>query len=302
MALGGPVFLAAPSIPAEVRMYIFGHSLINHDPPALPTTAGETSVPHWLDNLADEASLTYGMDGQYGFLQQHSVTPPSADWGITGVTSLWTAGAFADIDFDTILITAANFIQHLAPTDEYEGDNPDNETPHGETLKIIDYLQTEEPTARIYIYENWPEMAPYLGAGFPPTAGEFATYNAFTEAGFHDWWVTYHNGLVAARPTANIKMIPVGPIMAKLFTESPLDGLDPENDLYEDDAPHGQPPVYYLASLITYMAVFGVRPPLSYSPPASIPSLITDNYAALVDTIWAELEAFDFPNAQSRVW
>jgi hypothetical protein len=40
----------------DIKNYIFGHSLIVHDPPLIPTPSDETSVPHWIEDIAKEAN------------------------------------------------------------------------------------------------------------------------------------------------------------------------------------------------------------------------------------------------------
>lgn len=62
----------------QVDIYIFGHSLIDHRPPITPTPADETTVPHWLEDIATAAGKTYTATGQYGFLTNHLNLPPSS--------------------------------------------------------------------------------------------------------------------------------------------------------------------------------------------------------------------------------
>ncbi|MFK7802210.1 MAG: T9SS C-terminal target domain-containing protein [Anaerolineae bacterium] len=270
----------------DVKNFIFGHSLIVH-----ATDSDETTVPHWVHAFAQEAGYTYAVDGQYGFLPQHANLPPNAQWGFAGVPGVWDAESgeeFSEVDFTTILLTAGNFIQYQPATVPYDGDNPDNTTPLGATLDIIDWVIEQEPGIDIYIYENWPDMAPYLSNGFPPTAEEFAAYNAYVENDFHAWWVDYLDEITKARPDANVKMIPVGPIITTLLTESELNQI-PITELYEDDAPHGEPTLYFLAGLITYMDIYGEKAPADFEIPSTVHPLVQNNYTDVVDDIWNEL-------------
>ena len=82
-------------------------------------------------------------------------------------------------------------------------------------------------------------------------------------------------------------------ILAGLLTDQ-LSDIPPEV-LYEDDAPHGQPTLYFLAGLITYMATYGVEAPASYPIPSDIDPDVASRYAELVDAIWLAL----LPSAQS---
>ncbi len=283
----------------NMRNFIFGHSLILH-----ATGDDETTVPHWLGALSASAGYSYAVDGQYGFLPGHANLPPSAQWGFQNVPGLWNAEGgvpFSSVDFNTILLTAGNFIQYQGSNVPYDyADNTEDVTPISATLDIVDWLIQQEPEVTIYIYENWPDMDSMINS-FPPTSSEFDSYNAHTRGEFHDWWLDYHDTMIANRPSTNVKMIPVGPIMSTLFMETALDGI-PVTDLYEDGAPHGRPTLYFLASLITYSAMYGVRPPSDFSIPSSIHNLVRTNYSDIIDIIWEELQSFNTTNGESRVW
>ncbi len=289
----------ATPIATRLRTYIFGHSLILH-----ATDSTETTVPHWMNELAEAAGYSYRFSGQYGFLPQHANLPPYPQWGFEHIPSIWdddSGLSFADVNFDSVMITAANFVQYQGPTVPYDGDNPGNSTPISATLDIIDWVRAQEPGIRIYIYENWQDMM----VDFPPTDEQLASYHTETvnasEGGFHRWWLDYHDALTQARPDADIKMIPIGPIISRLLTKSPLDAIE-VTDLYEDNAPHGRPTIYFLASLVSYMAMYGEKPPLSFTVPDSIHPLVRGHYQAIVDDIWLQLESFNFEDDSSRVW
>ena len=85
--------------------------------------------------------------------------------------------SFGAVNFDSILLTSANFIQWQSPnTVDGNGDSP-----VGNTLQIIDWVTSAEPGIDVYIYENWPDMAPFIaGETFPPSQAEFAAFNAYT--------------------------------------------------------------------------------------------------------------------------
>ncbi|MEO9485115.1 MAG: hypothetical protein ABJG47_16765 [Ekhidna sp.] len=284
----------------ELRTFIFGHSLIVHDPPLIPTPSDETSVPHWMASLANHANFDFAVAGQYGFLQQHDDLPPIAQWGFDIAEPAWDSDneSFADADFNTVLLTPANFIQYQ-PSDEnyFNGDV----SPVGATLTIHDWVKEQEPEITFYVYENWPDMAPFIGGQFPPTEEELAAYHENTQGEFHEWWIDYHDHLVTARPEDDIRMIPVGPIIGKILTETELASI-PFAELYEDDAPHGRPTIYFLAGLITYMAMYGTESPADYVIPNTVHELVSTHYQEVVSLIWEELNAFDFDNGESRVW
>lgn len=281
----------------DKTMFIFGHSLILH-----ATPSDETTVPHWLHFLAEEDENSISVSGQYGFLGSHDDLPPFSQWGFANVTPAWDSDTqdFSEANFDTILLTAANFIQDQSSNELYHG-NPDT-SPLSATLTILDWIDNEAPNAVTYIYENWPDMAGFIaGQSFPPSAAEFENYNVYTEGDFHDWWIEYHDFVQAARPTENVRMIPVGPILSKLLSQSPLNQI-PILDLYEDNAPHGRPTLYFLASLITYMAIYEQKAPVTYNIPNSINALVSNNFQNTIDFIWSELLSFNDASGESRVF
>jgi len=294
----------SPSEPllTSMRTYIFGHSLIVHDPPAIATPSNETTIPHWMHLLAEAANFDYAVSGQYGFLPQHDNLPPISQWGFDLVTSAWESDteSFAEANFNTILLTAGNFIQYQPAGMPYEGDNPDNTTPVGATVEIFDWVETQEPGTTLYIYENWPDMAGFISS-FPPSEQEFAEFNDYTTGDFHDWWLDYNDMVRTQRPDLNVKMIPVGPILARLLTDTNLSSI-PITELYEDDAPHGRASLYFLAGMVTYMAMYGVETPETYEVPDIVHETIRMNYSETVAFIWQQLENFNDDAGNSLVW
>ncbi len=282
-----------------MKSYIFGHSLIVHTPPSIPTPSDETTVPHWMEELSNAAGYGYTADGQYGFLRNHADLPPTDQWSFDQVPSGWN-GSFGSSNFTTVMLTAANFIQYQPVTTPYDGSNPSQTSPLDATLNIVDWVSQQEPSARIVIYENWPDMSGYVSS-FPASAQEFSNYNRAVNGDFHDWWIDYHDRVRSARPNANVKMVPVGPIISKLLTDTNLSQI-PFTDLYEDDAPHGRPTIYFLASLVTYMATYGVQPPADFQIPNTVNSLVQSNYSATVNFIWDELHSFEDSQGNSRVF
>ncbi|TGV04651.1 T9SS type A sorting domain-containing protein [Flavivirga rizhaonensis] len=281
----------------DKTMYVFGHSLIVH-----ATSSDETTVPHWVYLLAEEAGSSVSVSGQYGFLPQHDNLPPIAQWGFDIVTPAWDSDTqnFSEANFDTILLTAGNFVQGQPSNMLYYGD-PDT-SPLSATLTILDWIENEAPNAITYIYENWPDMAPFIaGESFPPSVSEFQNYNTYTEGDFHDWWIEYHDFVQAERPTEDVRMIPVGPILSKLLSQSPLNQI-PILDLYEDNAPHGRPTLYFLASLITYMAIYEEKAPVSFNIPNTVNALVENNFQNTIDFIWGELLRFNDTSGNSRVF
>lgn len=285
----------------DIRMFIFGHSLIDHRPPAIPTPSNETTVPHWIYLLAESADYSYAAGGQYGFLPQHANVPPISQWGYDLVPPVWESDTepFSAADITTVLITAGNFMQWQAPDAEYPGDP--GVSPVSATETVVNWVNDQEEEVTFYIYENWPDMAPFLANGFPPSTTELEQYHNTTMSTFHDWWLQYQDLLLASQPEVKIRMIPVGPIISGVLTEL-IPNQIPVTDLYEDDAPHGRPTLYFLAGLISYMAIYGEEAPDAFVVPETVSSVIQDQYEAIADYCWQELLAFNDANGASRVF
>lgn len=284
----------------DLKSFMFGHSLIDHRPPVIPTPSNETTIPHWIYLLAQEAGHSYQAAGQYGFLPQHANLPPFSQWGYDIVPPAWDSDnePFSAVGFNNVLITAGNFVQWQPSNEPYPGEG--STSPLSATLDIGDWVNQEAPNATIYIYENWPDMAPYLSNGFPPTTQEFANYNAYTIGDFHNWWIDYHDFVLAARPNLNVRMIPVGPILEELLTTTL--SQTPITELYEDDAPHGRATIYFLAGLVTYMAIYEEVAPATYNVPNIVHEDVRNNYSSIVNTMWSELQNFNDENGDSRVF
>lgn len=284
-----------------MRTYIFGHSLIHHELQVNPTPSQETSVPHWFHFLAEEANRGYAVSGQYGFINGHATNlPPSAAWGFDSVAFAWddSQQLFSEANFDNILITPANFIQYQAPYLNYYQDTL---SPISATNMVFDWAKQQEDSLVFYVYENWPDMAGFLSNGFPPSQGEWNNYNSYLNGAFHDWFLEYHDSLILAHPNSCVRMIPTGPIISNLLAQSPFDQIAIDT-LYEDDAPHGRPTIYFLAALVTYMAMHEEQAPLSYQVPAIIDPIVANNYGTAVSFIWTQLQSFRDSLGNSRVF
>jgi len=284
----------------EIRNFIFGHSLIHHEFQVNPTPSQETSVPHWMHFLAQAGDDEYSVSGQYGFLPQHDNLPPIAQWGFDVVPSAWESDyeSFGDAGFTTIMITPGNFIQWQGPEELYYNDDV---SPVSATQTIFNWCNEQEEDLRFYIYENWPDMAGYLGGGFPPTEQEWNLYNEYLNGDFHDWFLQYYHLLRESIPSSCIRMIPTGPIISKLLFTAPYDQI-PIDQLYEDDAPHGRASIYFLASLVTYMSMYEKEAPEYFVVDDIIHPIIRDNYEDVVSFIWEELNSFNDADGNSLVF
>ncbi|CUH51114.1 calcium-binding protein [Shimia marina] len=269
------------SQPGAQTVYVYGNSLVHH-----LTETDETAAPHWMALLAQAAGTEFALDGQWGFLRDFANSgTPEANWRFAQVSRAWgrTYRNFADVPWDTVMITPANFIQYQAPERPYDGDNPDQASPVSATLAVMDRMQAELGPVRIAIYEGWADMGSQVRR-FPPSARQLRKYHRFNAGEYHDWYDTYVAALRRARPEAQVDLIPVASVMAELLDGGVLDGLAAEV-LYSDDAPHGTPTTYLLAGAITYVALFQSELPLEVDLPESIHADVRTYWEAVRDEI-----------------
>ena len=87
------------------------------------------------------------------------------------------------------------------------------------------------------------------------------------------------------RPDADISLLPVGRVMARLLSEAPLLAIAPDA-LFSDLSPHGTETIYLLAAMITYADLYGARPPSGLSLPDTINPDFAAAYENTADRIW----------------
>lgn len=278
-----------------IESHMMGHSLIDH-----VSTTDQTKIAYWIDQFADEAGRTYEMTGQFGSIWQFAEFTPESNWYIPGVDRSWDGDieTFGQASLNNFLFTIFNFVQDVPSNQIYPSEAS---SVLYASQRLIDSVDTYQPSANIYIYENWPDMSSFTGDPFDPTAAEYAAYNAYTVGSFHSWWLTLQDLLIGSHPNKNVRMIPVGPMIAELMMTSPYDTI-PVIDLYEDNAPHGRETIYFLAGLATYMAYYEEQVPLSYTVPTTIHPAIRNNYSIIVSTFWNYLQAFNDSSSNSRVF
>lgn len=279
-----------------IESHMMGHSLMDHS-----SSTDQTKIAYWIHELAVEAGNIYESTGQFGSVWDFAEFNPSSNWGTMGVPSSWDADfeTYEEADLNNFLFTIFNYVQDLPPHVVYYT------LPSSVLLasqRVVDSVKLYQPTNDIFIYENWPDMAPFTsGTPFDPTPAEYANYNAYTLGNFHDWWIQLHDSILLSHPQYNVRMIPVGPVIAELMGEAPYNTI-PVNQLYEDDAPHGRETIYFLAGLATYMAIFGEKAPSTYAVPNTVVSEIADNYAAIIDEFWDYMVEFNDDNGNNRVF
>ncbi|WP_425040171.1 Ig-like domain-containing protein [Primorskyibacter sp. S187A] len=272
-------------MPQSLTQYFFGNSLVNF--------AGGTAnanVPHWLNQFIEADGGSYAVNGGYAFLRQAADNDvPRNEWGFSGVDGVWDQDleGFDEVSFDSVVITPANFIQDREPTQNYPGDD---RSPLDAILDVIEQVQTEQGAAKIYMYQGWSDIG-FIAPDFPPTEQELETYYAYASGPYSDWYDTFLAEIDAAAPDADVTLIPINDVLIELISDGPLSDLE-ATDLFVDSAPHGTETTYFLASMITYSALFGEPVQAFGDVPDTIHPAVADNLpslAALIDTRVAEL-------------
>jgi len=284
------------SAQSTVESHMMGHSLMDH-----LSTTDQTKIAYWIHELAVEAGHVYESTGQFGSIWDFAEFDPQSNWGTMGVPASWDQDfeTFGGATLNNFMFTIFNYVQDLPPNVVYYT-SPSSVLEASQ--RLVDSVKTYQPNIDIFVYENWPDMASFTsGSPFAPTAGEYANYNAYTLGSFHDWWIELHDSLLISNPTYNIRMIPVGPVIAELMGQAPYNTI-PVNQLYEDDAPHGRETIYFLAGLATYMAFYGEKAPASYAIPSTVLADIRDNYTDIIDEFWDYFLAFDDASGNNRVF
>lgn len=280
----------------DVNAFVYGNSLVNH-----LTDGPETSVPFWLAQLAQAGGHGFALDGQWGFIPEFARNlPPEPNWSFEGVERVWTNEryAFRRVPFDTIILSPANFVQYQPADRPYDGDNPSGDSPIDAAGRVIDWTASQARGARFYVYEGWAEMAGVVD--YPPNARGLATYQAANLGAYHQWYVDYVAALQAERPGVDITLIPVASVLADVLTNTPLSEMTAQ-DLYLDDAPHGTANLYFLASMITYSALYADTPPEMAQMPEGLHPLIAEHYQVVAARIWTAFSGAIVPDGAVEV-
>ena len=275
LCASGP--MASAQQAPHLNIYAFGNSLVNH-----PDGGALTNVPVWLDVLAKADGASVAVEGHWGFLPEFpSQLPPNPEWSFPGVARV---GSGNPADYQAVLITPTNFIQYKSHTEPFDGYNPNNTSPIGATLAVIDWVAERAPDAVFYIYEGWADMDGQIRR-FPPKGRFLQKYHDYNRGAYQDWYVDYIADLKAQRPGSDIRRIPIAPILSELMTAEPLSNL-PATAFYSDDAPHGTPDTYFLAAMVTYATLYQRPLPTLADIPEGLNPAVTGAYGDIAAKIW----------------
>lgn len=278
----------------SVRQFTFNHSLWEHD------IFNNATTGYWIGEMAAASNTSYAWNGQFGQLDSTPL-PAIPQLGSSNSDNVWIPESltFDQLSLNNVVIMPPNWIQIFQGLDgSFSGPAPVAIQELTNAQRVIDYVVTHQPSLPVYIYEHWPEASRF---SYPPSNSDFSQYNQATSNEYHQWFVNYQNQLRASRPTVDIRMIPVGPIIAEIMENNAFQtaGLNYES-LYVDNDPHGTPNLYFLAGLITYQALFGQAVDINYIPPAQIAPEIINDFAALNTFVWNRLNHYNANG--TRIW
>jgi len=236
--------------------------------------------------LAQANSKGHGGTGQFGQLSYHSI-PPVAQIGYsTNTFDPWPSGSFVETGFSHVLVMPSNFEQTYLSPAEYMPD----------TSRVINYVMDNLPNTEVIIYEHWPEppLSGSVANGANLTDSEWLNYRNYTSGGYHEWFVEWQNEIIDDYPQTNVRMIPIGPVLADLISSEAYMSSVAYTDLYEDDAPHGSRTTYFLSALLLYRTLYLEWPSTEYSPPSGmIVSEVTENLAEIIDFMEQRLNFYN---------
>ncbi len=271
------------------RAYVFGNSVIHH-----LSDSDETSVPHWLALMAQEANHDFALSGQWGFLRDFMRgLPPEPNWSFKEVDQSWNSERrqFQDAELTSIWMVPANFIQYQAPSAPFDGHNPDNLSPVDAASAVVAWAGEADPKIGVYVYEGWPEMAAVTGR-FPPNANGLSEYHTFATGKYAQWYDEFVANIAAAAPDRDVTMIPVSRVLSSVMLETALSEL-PAETFYVDDAPHGTSALYLMAAMVAYNTIYAEPLPDSFRPPNSIAPELRATFPMVRDAIWERVAAFE---------
>ncbi len=267
----------------HLNLYAFGNSLVNH-----PDGGDLTNVPVWLDALAKADGSTVAVEGHWGFLPEFpSQLPPNPEWSFPTVQRV---GSGNPDDYDVVLITPTNFIQYQSHTKAFDGYNPNNTSPLGATLSVVDWVAERAPDITYYIYEGWADMDGVIRR-FPPNERFLQKYHDFNRGAYQDWYVDYIADLKSERPDADIRRLPIAPILSEVMSTAPLSDL-PATVFYSDDAPHGTPDTYLLAAMVTYATLYQRPLPQTVEGLDKVNPVVAGAYPAIAEQIWSLVQPY----------
>ncbi|SHH94665.1 DUF4214 domain-containing protein [Marivita hallyeonensis] len=254
------------------------------------------TVPYWISVMADLADNGYANSTQSGMMREHAISAAAPELQIDGVQDAWTPGvgqSFADAGFNQITISPVNFVQDLAPDEAYWIDP--NTSPAHAALQVIEWTTQQAPGVTVNIFETWPELNQFATDGMLTTS-EFDALKNYMAGEWHDWWVSLTEIIQSERSDLDVRLVSAGSQIARLL-DTPSLGLEQisASDLFVDEDAHGTATLYFLASLVHYITVFGELPLSSVELPDDIHPAVRSNLDGIMSFLSADIRDLPAP-------
>lgn len=272
----------------NVHYWVYGHSLFTYDAGAAPASQG-TRVGEWLGLFAAANGIQFSGGGVFGQISTHNANNPPTAPGYTYATNSynpWPSGSFGDQNFNACIFMPSNFEQTTETPTAYST----------QCLTLIDNTTALEPTIPFWLYHHWDEFL-YATPADPEslTSLEFQAYRNSVRGAYLTWFDELQTILKAERPSVQIKLMPIGAVIADVQEMSELSGLT-WTDYYGDDAPHGGQNTYFIAALAVFRILHGANLDTgSFSFPvwSTVSSAITSNLPAIVSLVNTRLNYYN---------
>jgi len=256
--------------PVDKDIFVFGHSLFRQ-------TDSLSNTGFHMCDMARASSNFSAVNQIFGQLRDQTLPPPLGNNTFTNadIGSPWLSGPWSNVSWDDVFVMSSNFEEFSKTPAVFAT----------ESNAVVDYIDVNS-SANIIVYQVWTEAQQH-GLSVINTnemsPSDWTTYKALnTEGGSSfDWQVDYQDEIAADGYT--VYMVPVAAVIFDaLINESYMTSLN-HDDLFIDDAPHGNDTMYFLAGLVCYIALFG-EPISGYAPVASgqIHSAVTNNLSSLI--------------------
>ncbi|MBM4151510.1 MAG: T9SS type A sorting domain-containing protein [Ignavibacteria bacterium] len=176
---------------------------------------------------------------------------------------------------------------------------------------IFNWLNANDPGVNLYLYECWPKIEKNyimngkdwsLSTGKAPSSAQWVNYLNYATGNSNGFWKDLQDSLIKKAGIVNTKLIPSSMICAKLWRQGGLLSDMPVDSIFEDLGPHGKPSSYFLTAMIVYSAQHKKSPVKPFASHPQIDQRILDRFSDISALIMTELNAFNFPNGESRVW
>lgn len=272
------LFMGYANMAYSATVYHYLNSLTDYSGGQGPGFGPDTKVPNWVARFASKARKTYKVDGEFGFIDGWTLPPRSTvgykDARSANIGESWRTADSANVTH--LYFTPDNFGQASSSGPKegvFNGDSYVNRL-----LNFIDEWGAKTDDKISYrIYEGWADMGNYADP-FPGNTKDLKRWMEYTLGDYHDWYLTLLSELKSERPELDIKLVPVSKAIVGAMDQTILRELSSE-DLFVDNAPHGNATFYFLAGVVTYMDLYQEPIPSGYKIPSSVNQLVRDNFS-----------------------